>query len=826
MLGSPTVRTTIALYSFGIVASACLALVVGSGPAVAVPPTAGVVAASSAASAAAASAASTSLAAASQQLSLSQSINPWGHGHGHGQGPGQSFNHRRGTAAPTDHSLADVTLGNNPLSIALDPATHTAYVTNFNDNTVSIVDTAKCNDRNVSECVASAATVNVTPSPFWAEVDVATNTVYVAGFGSNFVSVINGRTCNATDTSGCSTPPQSVTVGDGPDGLAINQKTDTIYVANNGPGGDYSGNTVSVIDGATCNSSVTSGCGLTPPVVTVGLGPGTPSVDELTNTIYVPNTNFGGIGSVSVINGATCDATITTGCGQTTATMAVGPTAYDLTVDPATDTVYEPTFSSVNSPTLILNGATCNGTIHTGCAQTPSEVPGGAGADQALVDPATGNVFILNQEDSTISVIDGQRCNAIHSAGCVATPVLIGTEYDPGAMALDLATQTLYETNQDENTMSVLNATFCTDAHQADCRHEAPTSTIGSEPAGIANNPVTNTIYVSNRADETLSVVDGTKCNASNTAGCRASWPTATVGGTPQAVVVNTKTDTIYTANFNGDTGTGNTVSVINGATCNRFTTSGCSGAPVVLTVGNNPVTLAVNEATDTIYVTNQADHNVSVINGATCNGTVHSGCGAAFPVVSVGLNPSFVYVDQATNTVYVSNGGGTNTVSVIDGATCDAQNTSGCGLTPPTTTVGNTPGGLAANPATHTLYALNFGDSTVSVINEATCNANVLSGCTTAWPTMNTGPMALIETALDQQTNQLFVPTIADSGVDIFALANCNAENSTGCAAPPKLVPTGGWPTNVTYDPRNSTVYVSNNVDGTFSLFAPSGAS
>jgi DNA-binding beta-propeller fold protein YncE len=792
-------RKTTTLYSFGIILAVCSALVVGSGPALAVPP-------------------STSSTALPAQLQL-QSL------HRHHPGPSQPHNnHHRGRTPSANPSLADVALGDNPLSIAIDHATHTAYVTNFNDNTMSIVDISKCNVQAISGCAAAAPTVNVTPEPFWADIDLATNTVYVAGFGSNYISVIDGITCNATNTSGCTTPPETVTVGDGPDGLAINQKTDTIYVANNGPGGDYSGNTVSVVDGATCNSSNTSGCGLTPPTVTVGLGPGTPSVDELTNTIYVPNTNFGGVGSVSVINGATCDAAVTTGCSQTPAITNVGPNAYDVTVDPATDTVYEPTFSSVIDPTYVINGATCNGTNHSGCSKKPVAVPGGAGADQALVDPATGSVFILNQEDSTISVIDGWRCNALHPSGCAATPALISTEFNPGAMGIDLATQTLYETNQDENTMSVLNALSCSATRQTDCRNEAPTTTVGSEPSGITTNPVTNTIYVSNRSDETLSVINGAKCRVGSVAACRtASWPTVAVGGTPQAVAVDTKTDTIYTANFDADAGTGNTVSVINGATCNRSVTTGCSTAPVVITVGNDPVALAVDEATNTIYVTNQSDSTVSVINGATCNGTVRTGCGSDFPVATVGSDPSYVTIDQGTNTVYVANGG-TDTVSVINGKTCDAQNTSGCGITAATTTVGNYPGGLVVNHATHTLYAVNTGDGTVSVINEAVCNATELSGCGQTWPTMSTGGNPIIEPALDQQSNTLLVPSVVASGVDIFTLNTCNSKNSAGCAAAPKLVPTGGWPTNVTYNPDNPTVYVSDNVDGLVSLFSPTG--
>ena len=79
---------------------------------------------------------------------------------------------------------------------------------------------------------------------------------------------------------------------------------------------------------------------------------------------------------------------------------------------------------------------------------------------------------------------------------------------------------------------------------------------------------------------------------------------------------------------------------------------------------------MAVNDHTRTVYVTNFADGDspgtVSVINGATCNGTDHSGCGQPPAKGAVGNYPGNITVDPATRTAYVSNGD--NTVSVIPG--------------------------------------------------------------------------------------------------------------------------------------------------------------
>ena len=141
------------------------------------------------------------------------------------------------------------------------------------------------------------------------------------------------KTCNATVTSGCGNIPPAVAVGSGPDGLAVDQATDTVYVANVGD------NTVSVINGATCNATMTTGCGQNPPTIKVGVGPDGVAADQATDTIYVAN---GGDNTVSVINGATCNATVTSGCGQDPASVPMGGWPSNVTVNPATGTVYVP----------------------------------------------------------------------------------------------------------------------------------------------------------------------------------------------------------------------------------------------------------------------------------------------------------------------------------------------------------------------------------------------------------------------------------------------------------------------------------------------------
>ena len=118
------------------------------------------------------------------------------------------------------------------------------------------------------------------------------------------------------------------------------------------------------------------------------------------------------------------------------------------------------------------------------------------------------------------------------------------------------------------------------------------------------------------------------------------------------------------------------------------------------MTVGNasGPAGLAVNGRTNTVYVDNTADDTVSVINGATCNGKNTSGCDRTPAHVAVGRQYfGYVAVDPATDLVYVTDYFD-DAVSIIDGASCNATHTAGCDQTPPTVPAGASPTGVAVD--------------------------------------------------------------------------------------------------------------------------------
>jgi DNA-binding beta-propeller fold protein YncE len=194
-----------------------------------------------------------------------------------------------------------------------------------------------------------------------------------------------------------------------------------------------------------------------------------------------------------------------------------------------------------------------------------------------------------------------------------------------------------------------------------------------------------------------------------------------------------------------------------------------------VATVGQGTFTLAVSAATNTIYGPNVGSaasgfsngDTVSVINGAACDATHHSGCGHLAATIKVGLNPQGAAVNDRTSTVYVTNnalGDQPGTVSVINGATCNGTHTSGCPGHHPTVTVGRSPISVAVDTRTSTVYVTDFSSAAVSVINGTTCRAGVTSGCHRPAALQAAGPQPF-GVSVNQNTSSVYATQLFQAG-------------------------------------------------------------
>ena len=129
---------------------------------------------------------------------------------------------------------------------------------------------------------------------------------------------------------------------------------------------------------------------------------------------------------VRVFNGATCNAGNTSGCAQPPATVVANFNPRQAAVDEATHTVYVPvgTGEDMLGSVEMIDGSTCNGTVNSGCGNTPNRANVGSNPGYVLIDPATETVYVENQGSSSLSVINAATCNATNRAFLNRTPDL------------------------------------------------------------------------------------------------------------------------------------------------------------------------------------------------------------------------------------------------------------------------------------------------------------------------------------------------------------------------------------------------------------------
>jgi YVTN family beta-propeller protein len=106
------------------------------------------------------------------------------------------------------------------------------------------------------------------------------------------------------------------------------------------------------------------------------------------------------------------------------------------------------------------------------------------------------------------------------------------------------------------------------------------------------------------------------------------------------------------------------------------------------VTVGDHPVAIAVNTATNKIYTANQAANSVTVIDGVTYNTLT----------VPTGTGPDGIAINPLTNKIYVANCN-SGSVTIINGQT----------NTTSTVAAGTCPYAVAVNATTNKIYVVNF---------------------------------------------------------------------------------------------------------------------
>ena len=244
--------------------------------------------------------------------------------------------------------------------IGFSAKTQTAYISNYSNNTVSVIDIPTN---------TVTYTISVGNGPFGISVSPNGNKVYVGNNISNTVSVINTATNTVSAT---------ITVGASPQGLAVSPDGSKVYVANNS-------GTVSVINTSTntVSATITGICG--------GYGI---SVSPDGSKIYVANSNCN---TVSVIS--TFSNTILT-------TIGVSSFPVGVSVSPDGSMVYVANFSN-NSVSV----------INTAVDTVSATIPVGIQPHGVCVSPDGSKVYVANGGESSVKVINTATNTVIATVG-------------------------------------------------------------------------------------------------------------------------------------------------------------------------------------------------------------------------------------------------------------------------------------------------------------------------------------------------------------------------------------------------------------------------
>jgi DNA-binding beta-propeller fold protein YncE len=714
---------------------------------------------------------------------------------------------------------------------------------------------------------SGSAVVGTTPTgngPSQMAVDPLTHTIYVANgsnnngpnAGGDTISVIDSRRCNAHDVSRCPGPWPTITVGQEPDGVAIDPRTDTVYVANVFASGDSGAGSVSVINGATCNAEHHVGCGHTLAMIPVGYVPAVIFLDPANHTLYVPNLGaFSSLpvpfsSTVSMIDTTSCNAQHPGGCPRgapPTVDVGSGSSPTSGAVDPATHTVYITTIGNQNGWT-VLDANTCNAETQTACG-TQGFLPGdSSGPFDAVVDDARHTLYTANF-DNTISAFDLDACNAGDLGGCATdTPGTVSLAFanfgnSTLGLTLDPDLHTLYVVYFKSDELVAVDTNACNGGDPTGCAAlNPPQIHTGTDTQSVALDPQSQTLYASNELDGDLTVIDPTRCNAVTTIGCRTHAPEIPIGaGSPLAA--DPGVDTVYTADG------ADSLQMINTSRCNAFATGGCSTSAPAVTVGANPDSVAVDPLTHTVYVSHfdtGSTGTVSVFGDGSCNSTVQSGCGGVATLNVPDGIPDGIDVNLATDTVYVATiaSSGPNLITVFNGATCNAGDMRGCGQIPAAMPFADSGGGasndfVAVDAATNTIYATNvvfppfnapFVGHSVYVLNGAHCDGADMTGCgaTPASVTLNplpSNPFGVpgqevnpFGVAVDEATDTVYTANLANGEgpgtVSVIDGATCSGTNHSGCGQTPATAPAGFGTNGIAVDQTTNHIYATNTED------------
>lgn len=343
------------------------------------------------------------------------------------------------------------------------------------------------------------ATPSVTPTPTATDTPTVTPTA----------TVTPTPTITPTPTTGPTPPPVltlPITGMERPNAIAVNPVTDRVYITSR------ENNRLLALNG-----------NLQGPVAQIGVGerPFGVAVNPVTNRIYAAGFEDG---RLSVIDGATDQVLRDIYLGVRLSFVAVNTvtnrvfiTSHGLpgviVIDGGNNTVINVVTSGLLAPFGLavsepLNRVyvgdrdrqeivTLDGDGNLLAGQTIRPQPAGAAPFALAFNPDTGRLYVALAVNGVVDRVQVYRASL--SGLLLLDTILVdqGGADGGGGLAVNPATNRIYMTNAASNTVSIING--WTNEVQV-------TVSVGVDPYGVAANPVTGLIYTVNRAGSTLSL--------------------------------------------------------------------------------------------------------------------------------------------------------------------------------------------------------------------------------------------------------------------------------------------------------------------------------
>jgi YVTN family beta-propeller protein len=326
--------------------------------------------------------------------------------------------------------LGVTTVGSKPYEFVYDPYYGKFLVTNYGSDTVTSMEATN------PFYTSGYITIPVGSEPTGIDFDQSNQRDYVANYGSNNVSLING----------VGTEYGSVTVGTEPDGVVWDQAKLSVDVSNYGSG------TISEIQGVTLGGNITGPSGSEFEGI---------SYDAATDQVFVTGFHTGQVyiyGKYSPSAGSVTSGTYCT----------VGKSPEDSAYDPVTHDIWVPNAYSGNIS--VLTGS-CG--LVANLALPAGSQPGAAG-----FDPINNRIYVTDNVLNQVYVFAGTT---------MLTKITDPSFADPSAILFDPGDAVMAVANSASDTVSLLSGTGVLGvAH------------VGSFPDAFAYDPVQGRFLVAN----------------------------------------------------------------------------------------------------------------------------------------------------------------------------------------------------------------------------------------------------------------------------------------------------------------------------------------